>query len=44
VHDLSTMTSVEARSLLASPPTEGLFVRYLYDTHGEPSPCRASFP
>jgi len=35
VHDLSAMTSKDARELLASPPTEGLCVRYLYDAHGE---------
>jgi hypothetical protein len=29
------MTAPEARALLAAPPTEGLRVRYLYDTHGD---------
>jgi hypothetical protein len=35
VHDLSAMTAGDARALLASPPTEGLCVRYLYDAHGD---------
>jgi hypothetical protein len=35
VHDLSAMSAPEARALLASPPTEGLCVRYLYDAHGD---------
>lgn len=35
VHDLSRMSRREARALLASPRTEGLCVRYLYDQHGE---------
>jgi hypothetical protein len=35
VHDLSSMTKVDARALLASPPTEGLCVRYLFDARGE---------
>jgi hypothetical protein len=35
VHDLSAMTPAEARALLASPPTEGLCVRYLHDAHGD---------
>jgi hypothetical protein len=35
VHDLSAMTSTDARALLASPPTEGLCVRFLYDAHGD---------
>jgi hypothetical protein len=35
VHDLSAMTPEDARALLASPPTEGLCVRYLYDAHGD---------
>lgn len=34
VHDLSSMTKDEARALLASKPTEGLCVRYLYDARG----------
>jgi hypothetical protein len=34
VHDLSAMTSKEARELLSSPRTEKLCVRYLYDAHG----------
>ena len=34
VHDLSEMTSDEARTLLSSPATEGLCVRYLCDTSG----------
>ena len=35
VHDLSAMTPEGARALLASPPTEGLCVRYLHDAHGD---------
>jgi hypothetical protein len=35
VHDLSAMTSAEARAVLASPPLEGLCVRYLHDAHGD---------
>jgi len=35
VHDLSRMTRPEAQRLLASQPTEGLCVRYLYDERGE---------
>jgi hypothetical protein len=35
VHDLSRMTQVEARRLLAAPATEGLCVRYLHDERGE---------
>jgi hypothetical protein len=35
VHDLSAMTPADARSLLSSPPTEGLCVRYLYDARGD---------
>jgi hypothetical protein len=35
VHDLSAMTLRDARALLASPPTEGLCVRYMYDAHRE---------
>jgi hypothetical protein len=35
VHDLSQMSRVEARALLAAPSTEGLCVRYLYDERGE---------
>jgi hypothetical protein len=35
VHDLSAMTSAEARAVLASPPVEGLCVRYLHDAHGD---------
>ena len=35
VHDLSAMTRDEARVVLGSRPTEGLCVRYLYDTYGD---------
>jgi hypothetical protein len=35
VHDLSAMTKSEARAVLASPPVEGLCVRYLHDAHGD---------
>jgi hypothetical protein len=35
VHDLSAMTRDEARAVLASPPVEGLCVRYLHDAHGD---------
>jgi hypothetical protein len=35
VHDLSAMTKAEARAVLASPPIEGLCVRYLHDVHGD---------
>ncbi len=35
VHDLSAMTQDEARAVLASPPVEGLCVRYLHDAHGD---------
>jgi hypothetical protein len=35
VHDLSAMTKEEARAVLASPPVEGLCVRYLHDVHGD---------
>lgn len=34
VHDLSRLTEIDARRLLASPATEGLCVRYLYDEAG----------
>lgn len=34
VHDLSAMEPEEAKALLASPPTEGLCVRYLHDEYG----------
>jgi hypothetical protein len=34
VHDLSAMTEEDARAALATPPAEGLCVRYLYDAHG----------
>jgi len=34
VHDLSAMTSDQARALLTGPETEGLCVRYLCDTSG----------
>lgn len=34
VHDLSQLTEHDARRLLASPATEGLCVRYLYDEAG----------
>jgi hypothetical protein len=35
VHDLSQMTQVEARRLLAAPATEGLCVRYWHDEKGD---------
>jgi len=35
VHDLSAMKEDEARRVLASPPLEGLCVRFLYDRHGD---------
>lgn len=35
VRELAQMTEAEARALLASPPTEGLCVRYVHDTTGE---------
>jgi hypothetical protein len=35
VRELAQLTEGEARALLASPPTEGLCVRYLYDERGE---------
>ncbi|HEY1691367.1 MAG TPA: hypothetical protein VGG39_04355 [Polyangiaceae bacterium] len=35
VRELAQLTEREARALLASPPTEGLCVRYVHDTTGE---------
>jgi hypothetical protein len=35
VRELAQLTETEARALLASPPTEGLCVRYLHDATGE---------
>jgi hypothetical protein len=35
VRELTLLTENEARALLASPPTEGLCVRYVHDTTGE---------
>jgi hypothetical protein len=35
VRELAQMSEGEARALLASPPTEGLCVRYVHDTTGE---------
>jgi hypothetical protein len=35
VHELARLTEAEARRLLASPPTEGLCVRYVHDARGE---------
>jgi hypothetical protein len=35
VRELRQMTEPEARALLASPPTEGLCVRYVHDATGE---------
>ncbi|HEX8792760.1 MAG TPA: hypothetical protein VF765_17565 [Polyangiaceae bacterium] len=35
VRELRQMTENEARALLASPPTEGLCVRYVHDATGE---------
>src|SRR5271163_2982243 len=35
VRELGRMTETEARALLASPPTEGLCVRYIHDERGE---------
>jgi hypothetical protein len=34
VRDLSKLTEADARALLATPPREGLCVRYLADKHG----------
>jgi hypothetical protein len=35
VRELAQMTERQARALLASPPTEGLCVRYVHDATGE---------
>jgi len=35
VRELAQLTEKEARAMLASPPTEGLCVRYVHDTTGE---------
>lgn len=35
VRELAQLTEVEARAVLASPPTEGLCVRYVHDATGE---------
>jgi hypothetical protein len=35
VHDLSAMTKDEAHAVLASPPLEGLCVRFLHDAYGD---------
>jgi hypothetical protein len=35
VRELAQMTETEARAILASPPTEGLCVRYIHDATGE---------
>lgn len=35
VRELAQLTEAEARAILASPPTEGLCVRYVHDTTGE---------
>jgi hypothetical protein len=35
VRELGQLTESEARALLASPPTEGLCVRYVHDATGE---------
>jgi hypothetical protein len=35
VRELAQMSEAEARELLASPPTEGLCVRYVHDARGE---------
>jgi hypothetical protein len=35
VHELTRLTERQARALLASPPTEGLCVRYVHDHTGE---------
>lgn len=35
VRELAQMTETEARAMLASPPTEGLCVRYIHDATGE---------
>jgi hypothetical protein len=35
VRELAQMTEAEARAMLASPPTEGLCVRYVHDATGE---------
>ena len=41
VRELRHMTEAEARALLASPPTEGLCVRYVHDATGEYDAYRA---
>src|SRR5580692_10722938 len=35
VRELAQVTEAEARAMLASPPTEGLCVRYVHDATGE---------
>ncbi|MGD0528319.1 MAG: hypothetical protein ABSE49_24500 [Polyangiaceae bacterium] len=35
VRELAQLSEAEARAMLASPPTEGLCVRYVYDATGE---------
>lgn len=35
VRELAQMSETEARAMLASPPTEGLCVRYIHDATGE---------
>ena len=35
VHELTRLSERQARALLASPPTEGLCVRYIHDASGE---------
>jgi hypothetical protein len=35
VRELARMTEAQARAMLASPPTEGLCVRYVHDATGE---------
>ena len=35
VRELARLSEAEARRLLASPPTEGLCVRYVHDARGE---------
>jgi hypothetical protein len=35
VRELAQMTEAEARAMLASPPTEGLCVRYIHDSTGD---------
>jgi hypothetical protein len=44
VRELAQMTEAEARAMLASPPTEGLCVRYVHDATGDRLPARCRAP